>query len=106
MSDDAKKPMSKTELISAVAEKSGFVSSQVVGVLDALTDVIREQLSKSGPGSITIIGLAKITVLDKPAKPATQKANPFKPGEMMEVKAKPASQTVKIRPLKALKDMV
>lgn len=106
MTDDSKKPMSKTELISAIAEKSGFVASQVTSVLDGLTDVIREQLSKSGPGSITIVGLAKITVVDKPAKPATQKANPFKPGEMMDVKAKPESRTVKIRPLKALKDMM
>ena len=37
---------------------------------------------------------------------ADTKANPFKPGEMMEVKAKPAKTVLKIRPLKALKAMV
>jgi hypothetical protein len=32
--------------------------------------------------------------------------NPFKPGEMMEVKPKPARKVVKVRPLRALKAMV
>ena len=32
--------------------------------------------------------------------------NPFRPGELMDVKAKPASTRVKVVPLKALKDMV
>ena len=32
--------------------------------------------------------------------------NPFRPGELMDVKAKPASTRVKVLPLKALKDMV
>jgi len=32
--------------------------------------------------------------------------NPFKPGEMMEVKAKPARNVVKAQPLKGLKDLV
>jgi len=100
------KPMNKTELLSAVADKSGLSKKEVTSVMDALTDVIREQLSKKGPGSVALPGLAKISVLDKPAKAASTKANPFKPGEMMEVKAKPASRVVKVRPLKALKDMV
>jgi nucleoid DNA-binding protein len=100
------KPMTKTDLLSAVADKSGLTKKDVTSVLDALTDVIREQLSKKGPGAIALPGLAKISVNDKPAQKATTKANPFKPGEMMEVKAKPARRIVKVRPLKALKDMV
>ena len=32
--------------------------------------------------------------------------NPFKPGELMDIAAKPASTKVKVRPLKNLKDMV
>ena len=31
--------------------------------------------------------------------------NPFRPGETMDVKAKPASTSVKVLPLKKLKDM-
>ena len=32
--------------------------------------------------------------------------NPFKPGELMDVAARPASNKVKVRPLKGLKEMV
>jgi hypothetical protein len=45
-------------------------------------------------------------VQDKPATEAATRPNPFKPGEMMDVKAKPARRVVKVRPLKNLKDMV
>jgi hypothetical protein len=54
----------------------------------------------------TIPGLAKVTVVRKPATKAGQRPNPFKPGEMMEVKAKPARNIIRVRPLKMLKDMV
>jgi len=106
MSDEKVKPMTKTDLLSAVAEKSGIPKKEVTTVLDALTEVVREQLSSRGPGSVSVLGLAKISVNEKPATVSTMKANPFKPGEMMEVKAKPARRIVKVRPLKALKDMV
>jgi nucleoid DNA-binding protein len=101
---DSTKPLTKTELISAIADKSSLTKAEVTSVLEGLTNVIREQLS-SGV-AVTLLGLAKISVVDKPAKEATTKPNPFKPGEMMEVKAKPASRKVKINPLKPLKDMV
>jgi len=101
---DSNKPMNKTELLSSIADKSGLTKKDVTSVVDALTEVIREQLGKTG--SVVLPGIIKITVIDKPAKEATTKANPFKPGEMMEVKAKPASRVVKVRPLKGLKDMV
>jgi hypothetical protein len=48
----------------------------------------------------------KVNAIYKPATKSTTKPNPFKPGEMMEVKAKPARTVLKIRPLKALKAMV
>jgi hypothetical protein len=47
-----------------------------------------------------------LTAAYKPATKATQKANPFKPGEMMTVKARPARTVIKVRPLKGLKEMV
>jgi hypothetical protein len=51
-------------------------------------------------------GLMKLTATFKPASKATTKPNPFKPGEMMEVKAKPAKTVLKIRALKNLKSAV
>ena len=100
------KPLTKTDLLNAVADASGVSRKEVSTVFDALTEVIRKELGNKGPGVVALLGLAKISVVVKEAKAATTKANPFKPGEIMEVKAKPATRVVKIRPLKGLKDMV
>jgi hypothetical protein len=54
----------------------------------------------------TLPGLLKIKTVKKPARPARKGVpNPFKPGELMDVAAKPASVRVKITPLKKVKDM-
>ena len=54
-----------------------------------------------------IHGLVKIEKKMVPAKPARKGVpNPFKPGELMDVAAKPASTKIKVRPLKSLKEMV
>ena len=50
-------------------------------------------------------GLLKISTVKKPAVKARKGINPFTKEEVM-FKAKPASTAVKVRPLKALKDMV
>ena len=63
-------------------------------------------MSKKGAGEFTIPGLCKIVVQHKPATKAKKGVpNPFKPGELMDVPAKPARNVVKVRPLKALKEM-
>ena len=50
---------------------------------------------------------AKIEKKRVPARKARKGVpNPFKPGELMDVAAKPASTKVKVRALKNLKDMV
>ena len=50
-------------------------------------------------------GLCKMVVKKKPATKARKGINPFT-GEEMMFKAKPASKTVRVRPLKNLKEMV
>jgi hypothetical protein len=50
--------------------------------------------------------LLKITRFSRPARKAGKKPNPFKPGEIMEVKARPAHNVVKVRPMTKLKEMV
>ena len=48
----------------------------------------------------------EIKVVKKPAQGARKNVpNPFRPGETMDVKAKPASTSVKVLPLKKLKEM-
>ena len=102
MSDD--KPLNKTEFISAVAEKSGLPTKESGVVLRAIGDIIRDELARVG--SVSIPNLLKINVISKPATQSVVKPNPFKPGEMMTTKAKPASKVVKVKPLKGLKEMV
>ncbi len=101
------KPMTKTEVLNALAEKTELNKKEVGSVLDALGELIGEQIGKKGPGSFNVPGLMKITVTHKPATKAKKGVpNPFRPGELMDVKAKPATNVVKVRPLKSLKDMV
>ena len=102
----ADKPMTKAEVVSSLAERTGMQKSEVQGFFDELEGLIGEELGKKGPGSFNFPGLMKIVVQRKDATPETTKKNPFKPGEMMTVKAKPARNVVKIRPLKGLKDLV
>jgi nucleoid DNA-binding protein len=105
MMSETKKPLSKTDVINALAESTGLTRKDVGSVISSLTELIGKEIGKKGPQVFNIPGLLKITVITKPATKATQRANPFKPGEMMTVKAKPARKVVKIRALKALKDM-
>ena len=67
---------------------------------------IQKSLGSKGAGAITIPGLVKIEKKQVPARPAQKGVpNPFKPGELMDRPAKPASNKVKVRALKTLKEM-
>jgi nucleoid DNA-binding protein len=102
-----KKPLTQTQVITAIAEDTELARADVKAVFESLETVIRKQLGRNGPGSIGVGGLVKIVKVKKPARPAKKNVpNPFKPGEMMDVAAKPASKVIKVRPLKKLKDMV
>lgn len=101
-----KKPATKTEILNNIAEETGLARKDVAAVLESLSGEIKKGVSKRGPGQFTIPGLCKIVVQRKPATKAATRPNPFKPGEMMDVAAKPARNVVKVRPLKNLKDMV
>ena len=101
----AAKSATKSEILTAVATATELSRKQVSGVLDALTEQIGRAVGKKGPGVFAIPGLMKITVINKPATKARKGINPFTKEEVM-FKAKPARRVVKVRPLKALKDMV
>ncbi len=99
-----KKPPTKSEVYAAVAEATDLPKKKVTEVMDALTDVMATSLKKNG--SFSLVGLAKMTVVKKPAvKGGKMVRNPFT-GEMVPQKPKPASKNVRIRPMKALKDMI
>ncbi|MBN2581949.1 MAG: HU family DNA-binding protein, partial [Planctomycetes bacterium] len=63
-----------------------------------------KNVGKKGPGMFVVPGLMKIVVVQKPAVKARKGINPFTKQEQM-FKAKPARRVVKVRPMKALKDM-
>jgi nucleoid DNA-binding protein len=100
----AKAP-TKSEVLTSIASSTELSRKQVASVFDALSGLIGKNVGKKGPGIFQVPGLLKIVVVQKPATKAGTRPNPFKPGEMMDVKAKPARRVVKIRALKALKDL-
>jgi nucleoid DNA-binding protein len=102
---DKPKPPTKTEVYAALAEKSELTKKQIGTVLDGLTDFIKVQLSKKGPGVFVLPGLLKIKRHLKPAQKERMGRNP-KTGEEMKIKAKPARTVVKVLALKNLKEMV
>lgn len=99
------KPMTKTEILTSLAEKTGMSKKDIGTVFDALSTLIGENLGKKGPGVFNVPGLMKVKVIRKPATKARKGINPFTKEEQMFA-AKPARNVVKIQPLKALKDMV
>jgi nucleoid DNA-binding protein len=98
------KAATKTEILENLAKATTLTKKQVSAVLDALAVEIKKGLK--GPGVFQIPGLVKIEKRKVPARPARKGVpNPFKPGELMNVKAKPATTKIKVRPLKNLKAM-
>lgn len=98
--------MTKTQMFSDIAEKAELTKRQVADVFEALESVVERHVRKGAVGVCTIPGLMKIKVVKKAARKARKGVpNPFRPGETMDVKAKPASTIVKVLPLKKLKDM-
>lgn len=100
------KPRTKSEIFAQLSDSTGLTRRQVSAVFDELNGIIKKDIGTRGPGAFTVPGLMKISVQKKPATKAKTVPNPFKPGEMMTVKAKPARKVVKVRALKGLKDMV
>jgi len=101
-----KDPMTKTQLLTDIAEKTELSRKQVGEVFDVLSDIINAHIKKNAAGNFTLPGLMKVKTIRKPAQKARKNVpNPFKPGELMDVAAKPARTVVKVLPLKKLKDM-
>ena len=99
------KPMTKTEIVTALAEGTGLTKKEIVGVFDELSTLMGKNLGRRGPGVFNLPGLMKVKVVRKPATKARKGINPFTKEETV-FKAKPARNVVKVLPLKALKDMV
>ena len=100
----AAKPRSKGDVYNTIAGQTELSRKQVASVFDTMTKIMENDLKSVKVFQVP--GLMKVIRIDKPATKAMKRPNPFKPGEMMTVKAKPAHKTVKVRPLKGLKALV
>src|SRR5579884_1251267 len=68
--DDSAKPMSKTAIYQDLATRTGLERKDVASVLEALEELIKEQLGKKGPGVFALSDLLKIKLVKKPARKA------------------------------------
>jgi nucleoid DNA-binding protein len=104
-SEKKAKSRTKAEIFAKLADSSGLSKKQISTVFDSLSDLIKNDLGKKGPGLFVVPGLLKIKVVRKAATKATRKLNPFTK-QMQDYPAKPARNVVKALPLKSLKEMV
>ncbi len=97
----------KSAILAELAETTELSKKQVSSVLDELASLIERHVKKGGAGEFTLPGLLKIKTVKKPPQPARKGVpNPFRPGEVMDIAAKPASTKIKVLPLKGLKEFV
>lgn len=105
MSATDSKPMTKTEVLTALADSTGLTKQQVSGFFDELTNLIAANLKEGGPGVFNVPGMLKVKVVRKEAKPEREGIDPFTK-ETRIFKAQPAKNVVKVSALKKLKDAV
>ena len=98
-----KDALSKSGLISHIAQQTSVETKHVKAVLAALEHAVLGAVHKKGAGQFTLPGLFKINAIQVPAKPKRTGINPFTKQEQVFA-AKPATVKVKVRPLKKLKD--
>lgn len=101
------KAMGKTEILTELAASAEVSKKDVGRVFDALAALIERHISKRSVGTFVLPGLLRVKVVQTPARPARKGVpNPFRPGETMNVAAKPARRKVKVLPLGKLKAMI
>jgi nucleoid DNA-binding protein len=97
------KGMTKAQIVSELSSKVGISKTQVNDLFVSLLQIIEGELKGNRP--TVIPGLVKITVKRKEATKSRKGINPFTKEEIT-IKAKPARNVVKVKPLKGLKDIL
>ena len=91
------KPMTKTQLVAALAEEMGGDKKTAGAALDAVVNVITREVG--GGGAVTLPGVGKIYCRERPERMVRNPAT----GEQIK---KEADKVVKMTIAKALKDSV
>lgn len=100
--------MNRSQLINAVTEElqtsnEEWTKTDVKEVLETFESVVTQVVATEG--KVTLSGFLNIVLKSTPAKPERPGRNPAT-GETITLKAKPASVTVRVSPLKAFKEGV
>lgn len=91
------KPMTKTQLVAALAESTGSDKKSAGEFLDTLSEIITKEVAAGG--AVTIPNVGKVFCRDRPERMVRNPAT----GEQMK---KDADRAVKVTIAKALKDSV
>lgn len=91
------KPMTKTQLVAALAEESGTDKKSAAASLESLINIITREVS--GGGAVTLPGVGKIYCRERPERMVRNPST----GEQIK---KEADKVVKMTIAKALKDSV
>ncbi len=91
------KPMTKTQLVSALADEMGADKKSANAALDAMVGIITKEVGNGG--AVTLPGVGKIYCRERPARMVRNPAT----GEQIH---KEADKVVKMTIAKALKDSV
>ena len=89
--------MNKSELVSAIAEKTSLKKNDAEKAVKAFTEVVAEELKKGD--KVQLVGFGTFEVLERPAR---EGRNP-RTGETMKIAA---SKAPKFKAGKALKDSI
>jgi DNA-binding protein HU-beta len=100
------KPLTKTEIIANIVAATELPKKDVVAVIDALNDEIKNSFGKKGAKCFVLPGLIKIDLKQVKAKPAQKGVKNPLTGETYDRPAKPAHKKIRVRALKALKELV
>ncbi|WP_172298096.1 HU family DNA-binding protein [Pseudoruegeria sp. HB172150] len=91
------KPMTKTQLVTALADEMGTDKKSASAALDAISSVITKEVADGG--AVTLPGVGKIYCRERPERMVRNPAT----GEQIK---KEADKVVKMTIAKALKDSV
>ena len=93
----AQKPMTKTQLVAALADEMGSDKKAASAALDAVTAVVSKEVAAGG--AVTLPGIGKVYCRERPERMVRNPAT----GEQIK---KDADKVVKMTIAKALKDSV
>jgi DNA-binding protein HU-beta len=93
----SKKPMTKSQLVAALAEEAALDKAKANQALEALAKIVADEVASGG--QVTLPGLGKFQCRERPERTVRNPAT----GEQM---TKPADRVAKVTIAKQLKDVI